>query len=56
VKGPDFSRGLRHTEYSLILAAVLLLAAGAVSDSWWLLGVGAWALIAGGLIEMIYRP
>jgi len=55
-KGPGFTRGLKRTEYNLFLAAVLLIAAGAVSDSWWLIGGGAWALIAAGLIEMIYRP
>lgn len=56
MKGPDLTRGLRRTEYTLFLAAVLLLAAGAASESWWLLGMGAWVLITGGLIEMIYRP
>lgn len=56
VKGTDLTRGLRRTEYTLFLAAVLLIAAGAVSDVWWVIGVGAWALIAGGAIEMIYRP
>lgn len=55
-KGPGFTRGLQRTEYVLFLAAVLLITAGAVSDSWWLIGGGAWALIAAGLIEMIYRP
>ncbi|MGW0645859.1 hypothetical protein [Streptomyces badius] len=55
-EGPDFTLGLRRTEYTLFLAAVLLIAAGAVSDSWWLIGGGAWALIAGALIEVIYRP
>ncbi|MEU0100311.1 hypothetical protein [Streptomyces sp. NPDC006267] len=56
MNGPDFARGLRRTEYSLFLASVLLLAAGAASGSWWLVGVGVWALIAGGLIDMVYRP
>ncbi|MFD4017095.1 hypothetical protein [Streptomyces sindenensis] len=52
----DLTRGLRRTEYTLFLTAVLLVAAGAASGSWWLIGFGAWALIAGGVIEMIYRP
>lgn len=56
VKDTDLTRGVRRTEYALFLAAVLLIPAGAVSDSWWLIGVGAWALIAGGVIEMLYRP
>ncbi len=56
VKGMDLTRGLRRTEYTLFLAAVLLVPAGAAIGSWWLVGAGAWALIAGGVIEMIYRP
>lgn len=55
-KAPEFTRGLRHTEYALFLGAVLLIGAGAASNSWWLIGGGAWALVAAGLIEMIYRP
>ncbi|MFH9571872.1 hypothetical protein [Streptomyces sp. NPDC017230] len=47
---------MRRIEYTLFLAAVLLGIAGVISDTLWLLGVGAWALIAAGLIEMIYRP
>ncbi|MEU3899170.1 hypothetical protein [Streptomyces sp. NPDC045251] len=47
---------MRRTEYTLFLAAALLGTAGALSDRLWLLGIGAWALIAAGLIEMIYRP
>ncbi|MFF0203194.1 hypothetical protein [Streptomyces sp. NPDC005017] len=47
---------MRRIEYALLLAAVPLVVTGALTDSLWLLGIGAWALIAAGLIEMIYRP
>ncbi|MER7897463.1 hypothetical protein ABTX62_15420 [Streptomyces sp. NPDC096046] len=47
---------MRRIEYTLFLAAALLGTAGVISDTFWLLGIGAWALIAAGLIEMIYRP
>jgi hypothetical protein len=30
--------------------------AGFLTQSMWLFGLAAWALIAAGLIEMIYRP
>lgn len=56
MKGSDLGRGLRRIEYALALAAVVLAAAGALSGTLWLLGIGAWALIAAALIEMIYRP
>ncbi|MGA5347127.1 hypothetical protein ACPCSQ_15775 [Streptomyces griseoincarnatus] len=55
-KGPAFDHGLRRTEYTLFLAATLLGAAGAFSDTLWLLGIGAWALIAADLIDMIHQP
>ncbi|MEU0576114.1 hypothetical protein ABZ465_02165 [Streptomyces griseoincarnatus] len=47
---------MRRTEYTLFLADALLGAAGAFSDTLWLLGIGAWALSAAGQIEMIYQP
>ncbi|GAA3305781.1 hypothetical protein [Streptomyces cinereospinus] len=50
------ARDMRRIEHGLFLAAGVLVIAGALSDSLWVLGVGAWALIAAGLIEMIYRP
>lgn len=53
MRGTDFTQRLRHTEYTVLVAAVILIAAGAAGDLWWLIGVGAWALIAGGAIEMI---
>ncbi|MEU2763687.1 MULTISPECIES: hypothetical protein [unclassified Streptomyces] len=56
MRDTDFTQGLRHAEYTLLVAAVILIAAGAAGDLWWLIGVGAWALIAGGAIEMIFRP
>lgn len=56
MKGPAFDHDIRRIEYALFLAAGLLGTAGVFSDTLWLLSVGAWALIAAGLIEMIYRP
>jgi hypothetical protein len=56
VKKPGPVRDLRRIEYALFLAAVALVTAGVLKDMLWLLGIGAWALIAAALIEMIYRP
>ncbi|MEV6962759.1 hypothetical protein AB0M97_27000 [Streptomyces sp. NPDC051207] len=53
---PACDRGMRHAEYALLLTAALLVTAGALTDSLWLVIIGAWTLIAAGLIEMIYRP
>lgn len=43
---------------SLILGggAVLLGAPGAAIGSMWLLGAGAWLLIAAFLLDLVYRP
>ncbi|MCT7353071.1 hypothetical protein N4P33_12925 [Streptomyces sp. 15-116A] len=40
----------------LLGAAFTLVTAGIVADWWWLVGIGAWVLIAAGLLEMVYRP
>ncbi|WP_432124126.1 hypothetical protein [Streptomyces sp. C10-9-1] len=40
----------------LLLAAVALVAVGAVSGSLWLLGIGVWMLVGAGLVEVVYRP
>ncbi|MEJ1200895.1 hypothetical protein [Streptomyces sp. CCNWLW237] len=47
---------MRRIEYALFLVAIVVLITGVLSDTLWLTGIGAWALIAAGLIEMIYRP
>ncbi|MGE9280287.1 hypothetical protein ACP4B2_17370 [Streptomyces rochei] len=52
--GPDHR--MRRIEHALLLTALLLGTAGALSETMWLLGIAAWVLIAAGLIEMIYRP
>ncbi|MFF6953011.1 hypothetical protein ACFZAD_30765 [Streptomyces iakyrus] len=52
----DFTRGIRRTQYLLVLLMAVLGTAGFLTESMWLLGLAAWALIAAGLIEMIYRP
>jgi hypothetical protein len=50
------ARGLRRIQLGLFLLMAALLTAGFLTASMWLLGLGAWALIAVGLIEMVYRP
>ncbi|MFE9029018.1 hypothetical protein ACFYOA_22635 [Streptomyces iakyrus] len=52
----DPARGLRRIQYGLFLLMAALLTAGFLTDVLWLLGLAAWALIAAGLVEMIYRP
>lgn len=56
VTNSDLTCGLRRIEYALFLTAVLLIITGAFYEAWRLLGIGAWALIAASLIEMIHRP
>lgn len=56
MKDPVPTQDLRRIKYALFLAAVVLVTAGGLTDTLWLLGIGAWALIAAGLIDMIYRP
>ncbi|MDQ0794246.1 hypothetical protein [Streptomyces sp. B1I3] len=48
--------GMRRAEHALLLVMVVLGTAGVLIESIWLLGLAAWALIAAGLIEMVYRP
>ncbi|GAA2674239.1 hypothetical protein GCM10010400_40520 [Streptomyces aculeolatus] len=45
-----------RVEWGLGLLAVVLAVTGILTETVWVLGVGAWTLIAAGLIEMIYRP
>jgi hypothetical protein len=47
---------MRSRIVSLMTGAVVLVTAGALADWWWLIGIGAWMLIAAGLLEMIVRP
>ncbi|MFV0126671.1 hypothetical protein ACLGI4_02965 [Streptomyces sp. HMX112] len=47
---------MRRIVAALLLWALALIVAGALADWLWLIGLGAWALIAAFLIEMIYRP
>ncbi|MEU2390279.1 hypothetical protein [Streptomyces sp. NPDC007369] len=51
---PD--RGIRHAVIALGTCGVALVAAGAVLDSLWLLGLGTWCLIIAIGMELIYRP
>lgn len=47
---------MRRIVAALLLLALALVTASAFTDWLWLIGLGAWALIAAFLIEMIYRP
>lgn len=51
---PD--RGIRRTVRTLAASGVTLVAAGAVLDAMWLLGIGVWGVIAALGIEIVYRP
>ncbi|GAA2931547.1 hypothetical protein G3I30_12615 [Actinospica acidiphila] len=53
---PPREWGMRSRIVGLTSGSVALIAGGALADSMWLIGVGAWTLIAAGLLEMIYRP
>ncbi|MEU2989323.1 hypothetical protein ACPCAJ_07410 [Streptomyces griseoincarnatus] len=53
---PPREWGMRSRIVGLTSGSVVLIAGGALADSTWLIGVGAWTLIAAGLLEMIYRP
>ncbi|MFB8758851.1 hypothetical protein [Streptomyces nigra] len=48
--------GMRSRVNILMGGSVAFVTVGVISDWWWLIGIGAWILIAAGLIEMIYRP
>ncbi|MEV8588859.1 hypothetical protein [Streptomyces sp. NPDC051180] len=52
------SADLRMRRVSLSLAAVALPVCllGVVQDAVWVLGAGAWLLVAAILIELVYRP
>jgi general stress protein CsbA len=52
----NLTRGVRRTQYVLLLLMAALATAGFLTESMWLMRLAAWALIAAGLIEMIYRP
>ena len=48
--------GMRSRVTLLMGGSAALVTVGVITDWWWLIGIGAWMLIAAGLIEMIYRP
>lgn len=56
MRGPVFDSGIRRIIAALAILAVALITAGFVLDTIWLYGIGAWALITAGLLEVIYRP
>ncbi|WP_063619362.1 hypothetical protein [Streptomyces exfoliatus] len=49
-------RRMRRMSLSLAAAGLPVCVLGVVYDAMWLLGVGAWLLIAAVLIELVYRP
>ncbi|MFF4389863.1 hypothetical protein ACFY0G_24220 [Streptomyces sp. NPDC001552] len=48
--------GVRRTVLALGAAGLTVIAAGAVLDALWLLGIGVWGVIAAMVIELVYRP
>jgi hypothetical protein len=52
----DPFRKIRHTQYALFCSATVLGTVGIHRRCDVAAGLAAWALIAAGLIEMIYRP
>ncbi|MDI6520342.1 hypothetical protein QMA61_29635 [Streptomyces coelicoflavus] len=53
---PRSDRGLRRLLCAMLLTAAALLGAGLLTDAVWLLGIGAWVLIAAVLVETALRP
>ncbi|MFJ6479694.1 MULTISPECIES: hypothetical protein [unclassified Streptomyces] len=51
---PD--REIRRTALALGAAGSTVIAAGAVLDAMWLLGIGVWGVMAAMAIELVYRP
>ncbi|WP_185893989.1 hypothetical protein [Streptomyces sp. WAC05950] len=51
---PD--RGIRRTVHALGAAGLTVIAAGAVLEAMWLLGIGVWGVIAAMGIDLVYRP
>ncbi|MGJ7416606.1 hypothetical protein AB9128_12255 [Streptomyces cinereoruber] len=49
-------RSMRRRSAALALGAFVLCALGITTGSVWVLGVGAWFLIAAVLLELVYRP
>jgi hypothetical protein len=48
--------GVRSRSVALTIGAAVFVTAGALANWWWLIAIGAWVLIAAGLMEVIYRP
>ncbi|MEU9776736.1 hypothetical protein [Streptomyces sp. NPDC047968] len=54
--GHDPDPAVRRFGLLLLLAAVALVAVGALAGSRWLLGIGVWTLVGAGPVEVVYRP
>jgi hypothetical protein len=52
----SFDHRVRRCSVALFSGASLVSAFGLALGSMWLLGAGAWLLIAAFLLELIYRP
>ncbi|MGN9795722.1 hypothetical protein ACTMTU_32105 [Streptomyces sp. OZ13] len=49
-------RRIRWAVLALTLTATALIIGGFLARAVWLIGIGAWLVIAAFLLEMIYRP
>ncbi|MFE5513076.1 hypothetical protein ACFQ9J_21330 [Streptomyces sp. NPDC056529] len=49
-------RSMRRRSVTLAVGALLLGSLGVTAGSVWVLGVGAWLLIAAVILELVYRP
>ncbi|WP_432080968.1 hypothetical protein [Streptomyces sp. WAC 04229] len=47
---------MKRLFHALLAAAAAVFAVGLLTDALWLLGIGAWTLIAALLVELVYRP
>ncbi|MFC9057947.1 hypothetical protein ACFTXB_07805 [Streptomyces sp. NPDC057074] len=53
---PGGDRGMKRLFHALLASAAAVFAVGLLTDALWLLGIGAWTLIAALLVELVYRP
>ncbi|MGP3690241.1 hypothetical protein ACTVZO_37040 [Streptomyces sp. IBSNAI002] len=51
---PD--RAIRRAVLGLGTIGLVVIAAGACLEAFWLLGLGVWAVIVAMLMELVYRP
>lgn len=56
MKAAGNDRGVRLAIYALSLAGAILIVYGFLIDAGWLIGIGGWMVIAGVIVELLYRP